>query len=338
MKKKIYIIYYTWASTKNNHAGMSYFVNQLKLQSEHDIQLIQPPTLITSLIKKHYYASRIWQQIIAFYLKLMLRKNDSVMFMEYLGGWRCGGHSNIARLLKKWNIKNHRIGMVHLAKNHILESYTEENMVLDLEHLNSILVMGSSLEKDIASLGFNNVVRTYHYVDTNYYHPLVVPQKNNKLTVIAMGTLKRNHALIFKIAKNCPNIDFLVCAGRSTIDSLTEANVTVLGYMEESEMLSAMQKSDISLSIMEDTIGSNVIATSLACGLINVVSDVGSIHDYCSLENSVFCLNENDFIKALNTLAKDKNIALKKEHARNKAIQISLDKSIQWYDGFFKKA
>ena len=63
-----------------------------------------------------------------------------------------------------------------------------------------------------------------------------------------------------------------------------------------------MQNSDVNLSVMEDTIGSNVITTALATGMILVVSDVGSIRDYCTDKESYLCRNEQDFIDSINYL------------------------------------
>lgn len=313
---------------------MSYFVKQIKKNSKHEIILIEPPQ---KLINIHYYLSRIWQLSVALYLKQVLCENDIVFFIEYLGGWRAGGHSIIASTLKKWNIKNHLCGLVHLAKSHLLESYNEKNIVLELNNIDYIIVMGSSLEKDIIQLGFEGkILTTFYYVDTKFYHPLKT-ESNKRLKAIAIGNLKRNHHAIANIAKNCPEIDFIVCSGKSNLDYLTTENVSVLGYMEEKEMLMHMQNADISLSIMEDTVGSNVIVTSLACGLINVVSDVGSIRDYCSEKNSVFCTTEQDFISALKALSTDHELTKKKENARERALEISLDKSVSWYDNFFEK-
>ena len=60
-----------------------------------------------------------------------------------------------------------------------------------------------------------------------------------------------------------------------------------------------MNDSDISLNVMKDTIGSNVICTSMATGLAMVVSDVGSIRDYCDETNACFCSSPDDFIEKI---------------------------------------
>lgn len=66
-----------------------------------------------------------------------------------------------------------------------------------------------------------------------------------------------------------------------------------------------MNESDISLNVMIDTIGSNVITTLLAMNLAMVVSDVGSIREYCDDENALFCQSEVDFVESLSYLAQN---------------------------------
>lgn len=69
-----------------------------------------------------------------------------------------------------------------------------------------------------------------------------------------------------------------------------------------------MSNVDISVNILEDTVGSNVITTSMAMGLAIICSDVGSIRDYCTTENCEFCNNtKEDFVKAINRMENDRN-------------------------------
>lgn len=73
-----------------------------------------------------------------------------------------------------------------------------------------------------------------------------------------------------------------------------------MGYLPEDELRNLMDISDVSLNIMEDTVGSNVITTSMAMGLAMIVTDVGSIHDYCDESNTIFCNNNvNSIVKAI---------------------------------------
>ena len=106
-------------------------------------------------------------------------------------------------------------------------------------------------------------------------------------------------------------------------------NVTLYGFLDEKDLLALMQKCQVSLSILHDTVGSNVITTSMACGLVNVVSDVGSMRDYCDESCAILCDTQEDFIKALDQLSKNKNNLVEKSiEARNRALEFSLTKSI----------
>jgi len=315
---------------------MSYFARQYKDKSRHKIILISPPNAI---INYHYYLSRAWQYLVALYLKVFLTENDKVLFFEYPGDWRSGDHSAIAQLLRKWNVRNHLSGLIHLSKNHLLETLKENELIQKLQLLDDIIVMGSSLERYFFELGFSKkTVRTFLYADVDFYKPNIHNNPSDKkiLKIIAMGSLKRNHHLINSIATQCPDVEFLVCSGKSKSDAITSKNIAAQGYMEEDLMLDLMQQSDISLSIMEDTVASNVIVCSLACGLINIASDVGSIRDYCEANSSILCTTVDDFVLAINNIAKMKNMADFKLNARHHALTISLDESVKWYDNFLE--
>ena len=116
------------------------------------------------------------------------------------------------------------------------------------------------------------------------------------------------------MVKDNPNTSFVICQGFSDLSSYFTGvnNVRLIPFVPEDELRQLMAESDISLNIMEDTIGSNVIVTSLAMGLAMVCSDVGSIHEYCSDDNTIFCKNEivNEFSDAILKLSSDKKSLL----------------------------
>ena len=67
-----------------------------------------------------------------------------------------------------------------------------------------------------------------------------------------------------------------------------------------------------------------------------IVSDVGSIRDYCSDENAFFCKEPKDFVKAIRLLSQNKDLCLKMGNsARKRAEELSLSKSIIWFRDFF---
>jgi glycosyltransferase involved in cell wall biosynthesis len=83
---------------------------------------------------------------------------------------------------------------------------------------------------------------------------------------------------------------------------------------------------------LEDTVGSNVITTSLACGLAQIVSDVGSIRDYCDETNTVFCKSTDEFVNALFRLNSDRNLV---ENMSRFALKQAESLSIKKFNEFF---
>jgi glycosyltransferase involved in cell wall biosynthesis len=156
--------------------------------------------------------------------------------------------------------------------------------------------------------------------------------------VFASGYLYRNDKLLKDVIKGCPQVTFEICMGFRDLSSMFSdcENVRMNGVLSEREYLKRMQESDISLSVFDDTVGSNVITTSLACGLPQVVSDVGAIRDYCSEENAIFCKTVDDHIQAIHFLSQNRERCLQMGlSARKKAEEISLEKSIRWYHDLF---
>ena len=81
-------------------------------------------------------------------------------------------------------------------------------------------------------------------------------------------------------------------------------------------------------NMMYDTIGSNVITTSLSMGLIMIVSDVGSIRDYCKDDFSFFCKTKEDFVSNLHycSATNREEIELLKKKSKQMANNLSFNK------------
>lgn len=318
-------------NTANNHSGMAHLVKELKKAFPSQIKLIETPKSINKWHVKmqvlHFYILSLW-------LKMLLSKSDKVLFMEYLGN-SSGNQSDLAIKLRKLGVKNQFIGLVHLSGKNLLELYgTTEFLKLGADAIDNILVFGNSLANFFTELGYEDkVITTFHYVDTYYYKPSV-ELKSEKLQVIHIGSMKRNFEQLKEIVKKCSEIDFHICQGHLKLSDYFQGlkNVKLYGFLSETELLNLMQSCHVSLSILFDTVGSNVITTSMACGLVNVVSDVGSIRDYCNDENAIVCNKVEDFILALNELSKSKiQIEKLSVNANNYAQKINLEKSIQFF-------
>ena len=186
--------------------------------------------------------------------------------------------------------------------------YPQKDYSARLRSLDKIITLGSSLTSYLIENGCseNKMVTSFHYVDSSYYsYKRVNQNKNCRMECLVMGNLGRDFPQIAQIARQTPNMRFLVCKGRKDVAHIFQGipNVELFGYLEENELRKLMMRADISLNVMEDTIGSNVICTSLSMSLVMVCSDVGSIHDYCDEQNACFCSKTDDFVAALNQLS-----------------------------------
>ena len=174
------------------------------------------------------------------------------------------------------------------------------------------MTLGSSLTTYFKDKGIaeNRLITTFHYVANDYYKKEFI-KIDAEVRVIAMGNQMRNIQLLKSIVAELPQVEFIICQGvgdmRKDFEGFT--NVKLIPFVSEDELKSYMDISDISLNVMQNAIGSNVIVTSMAKGLAMVCSDVGSIHDYCSDENCIFCQNESagSFTNAIMQLVNDKD-------------------------------
>ena len=169
------------------------------------------------------------------------------------------------------------------------------------------MTLGTSLTNYFIQMGIcSEKIKTYlHYVDNEYYKRLTPVENNSdRLKIIISGSQMRYKQLICTVAYNIEDVEFIILIGKDDITSYpSKENIKLFGFVPEDELRQLMNDADVSLNIMVDTVGSNVIVTSMAMGLAMIVSDVGSIRDYCDISNAIFCENtENDFIEAIKFL------------------------------------
>lgn len=325
----IYIHYVNWPNTKDNHAGMGYLSKYLK---SNDQSVILKEFKSFS-IRGGRYLNFLNALLHTLYFVLKLKKGDSLIFTEYMSSG--SAHQEvIATIISKIRPNIRLTGLVHLTGNGLLKCYpNKRNLRNYLTRLDRIWVLGSSLKDFMINLGIddNKIFRTFHYVDSEFYKPGNTTL-NNSFNVLVQGNQLRDYTLLKQIIVQCPDINFTIMQGINDLGNLFSSlkNVKLIGFVTEKELLLVMQNSDVALSVMKDTIGSNVITTSLACGLAMIVSDVGSIRDYCDKENTIFCRKKEDYVNALNYLYTQKEIcSIMKQKSRDKALNFSKEKFLR---------
>ena len=260
-------------------------------------------------------------------LAMTYKSGDKFVLTEYLH--RDSYQILFAKIIRFICPKAPIYAMVHLVPEKLERRYSKAQIKKSSRFVTEIVTLGSSLTCYLNNLGIENVYTSFHYVDNNYYTPSAnLYNRGGDVKVIVMGALARDFEQIAYIVSRLPQIHFYICKGRENIDYLFSGlkNATLVGYVPEAELKHYMNDSDISLNVMKDTIGSNVICTSMATGLAMVVSDVGSIRDYCDETNACFCSSPDDFIKNIMILANDRELlnSLKKMSLK-KAQQFSID-------------
>lgn len=267
-------------------------------------------------------------KFIAFFLnlwtRLKIRKmlndiedGDCVYLLEYVHP-----ELDIMRpLIPKLNSKGKNIkiyGMAHFTPSFMKRQFDMDAAKLQgwSEKVNLLLTLGSSLSRYFIELGTpqNKVVTLFHYVDLQYYRPF--DRKEKAFGVIVQGNLQRNFDLVEKVISKCPSVHFSLLCGRLTLPQFERYdNVSVWSYISENKLRELMNNADVSLNIMDDTVGSNVIVTSMAMGLAMIVSDVGSIHDYCDDTNAVFCNTADDYCNAIIALSSNNTMLINMKSA-----------------------
>lgn len=316
----IHVVCQDMKSTSTNHAGMKHMCYMLVCLYPEIYSLHVFPDRGTKR-KKSFFSkleNRINRHIIipferiiyAIKLVIQLEKGDTVFLTEYY--LKEYSQKKIARILKIFHPGCRCLALAHLTPSLLEYLFTDKEIKKWAKNVDVILTLGSTLSNYFTQKGVLPSVKTlFHYVDLDYYKISSPRNISNRVTVIAMGALQRNYSLLAEIVKAIPEVDFIICKGRANVDSMFTNcnNIKLVGFVPENDLRDQMNHADISLNVLDDTVGSNVITTSLAMGLAIVASNVGSITDYCDDENSILCDNKvNSFVESIRYLNSNREI------------------------------
>lgn len=311
----IYLVYVTWANTEVNHAGMKYLCKKLEElfpDKYTAIEMLTPkfnfpgkPCLFFKIIYKVIDPVKSWIDNMkiknhnrAFTNRLQVKDDDIIILMEYMD--KEVNQHEVAKILRR-RFKNIRIfGLTHLVPERLNLTFNKKDLNNWIHSIDGLITFGSSLTRYYTTRGVNpsKIITTFHYVDEYY--------KNNNIRdegfkVLIQGNMMRNIELLKNIIEQTPDITFVLCQGIKDYSAQfgNYVNVKLTPFLKEEELRALMAKCPVSLNVMKDTIGSNVIVTSMAMGQAMLCSDVGSIRDYCDETNCIFCNTAQDFSKAL---------------------------------------
>lgn len=348
-----YLIVQNWPSTSGNHAGMLHMCKLLneKYPDEYEIIVNERAKYIKSphnvflkfinKIKKSFYLHFVFPKEYLDLCKGMfdkIKRTDSIFLLEYCMPYV--PQLSLAQYIKKHYPEVQLNALSHCTPTYFSNPELYPRIVKEWEKpIDKMMTLGSSLSDYFQECGVrkDKLSTGFHYVDSDYYQrncPCLVSSGN--LKVIVMGGMQRNYQLLSNICIAVKDVDWIICRGRQDVDSLFCGipNITLKGFLAEEELRDLMETADISLNIMNDTVGSNVITTSLSMGLAMVCSDVGSIRDYCDESNALFCENNlQSFVDALTYLCSNKDIVLRmRQSSLAKAKLFSIEKVHAWFN------
>ena len=346
-----YLVVQDWDNTHGNHADMVHMCRLLCHRYPEVYRIIVkgcPPIIkvrdniflrkVLGWLDRKRYKKEFVQDYMNICREMFssLKYGDEVFLLEY--NWPMTSQYELACYIKK----NYQ-GVKLYALSHLTPTYFEkqkkvrQRIIRWDKPIDKHLTLGSSLTEYFETIGIpaTKISTGFHYVDLDYYKNLI-NEVNSPITIISIGALQRDFELLANIVKECNEVKWIICKGRKKIDNMFEGlhNVQLVGYIEEDDLKAYMGQADLSLNVLEDTVGSNVITTSMAMGLGIVVSDVGSIRDYCNESNSVFCKNTAEsFIMAIKNLAKNRNNVMKMRKASKEiADRFNIDKVNKWFN------
>lgn len=351
-----YLIVQDWQSTHGNHAGMKHMCDLLvaKYPDEYKVFVKECPRtwksprtfmekicwrLYGKYAKEHYLKKTYPLE----YLELCspmfsnLKSGDEVFLLEYLLPW--APQYELACYIRENYPKVKIYALSHLTGKYFDEMTAKEPDLIQkwAKPVDKLLTLGSSLSSYFEKAGVSKekISTGFHYVDSDYYQKQQPMKSNSPLKVIMMGALQRDYGMLAEVVKQCPDVHWIICRGRKNVDDLfpKTPNVGLKGFLEEDELRHQMDIADVSLNVMEDTVGSNVITTSMAMGLAMIVSDVGSIRDYCNDANALFCQNNvEQFVRSIKNLQNNLQLVLRmKKASLENSKRLQIDNINRWF-------
>lgn len=351
-----YLIVQDWQSTHGNHAGMKHMCDLLVTKYPDEYKMFvkecprtwkSPRTFMEKICwrlhgkyaKEHYLKKTYPLE----YLELCspmfsnLKAGDEVFLLEYLLPW--ASQYELACYIRENYPKVKIYALSHLTGKYFDEMTAKEPDLIQkwAKPVDKLLTLGSSLSSYFEKAGVSKekISTGFHYVDSDYYQKQQPMKSNSPLKVIMMGALQRDYGMLAEVVKQCPDVHWIICRGRKNVDDLfpKTPNVELKGFLEEDELRHQMDIADVSLNVMEDTVGSNVITTSMAMGLAMVVSDVGSIRDYCNDENALFCQNNvEQFVRSTKKLQNNLQLVLRmKKASLENSKRLQIDNINRWF-------
>lgn len=186
------------------------------------------------------------------------------------------------------NFRNNRIlATFHLPPQGIMNAV---KIHWQIKQLSAVICVGSS-QQDF----FTDIIDRERIfcvplgIDVQYYLPPADFETRDPNLCLVVGENYRDfptlRGVIELVAYLRPSTIFVVVTSPNSNRFLgSHPNLRILSGIPESDLLNLYQTASLMVSPLLDTTANNAILESLSCGLPIVTTDVGSIHDYLTLQ------------------------------------------------------
>lgn len=302
-----------WSGDTNfsNCSSYSALANYLP-QTEKVTALRKRPTgidqrLLNRIVSK--YAISNWYQLSSISVEKLVwdkMKSNTVNLVHFLWAERDLGYID-------WLYRKSHLPICctfHTCADTLPQVIQKKNFI---KKLSAVILMSETQRPFLEDCGLDSSKIHFipHGVDTEFFKPARINSKNEKFTVLSVGSYRRNFSLMRTVIKKLEdhsNIMFKVVSSPNNLKYFYDLNnVEFLSKLSIEDLIATYQTSSCLFLSVENATANNALLEAMACGLPIISENVGGISEYvnksvsklsnpgeaCSIAASIVELSKN---------------------------------------------
>ena len=249
--------------------------------------------------------------------------SQQVDIIHYLDG----EHSAqiLPKLLKRFKKNRPKIIATYHQPPEILDTLIDKEVISQLDFITVVCPeQAAYFEKLVDS---HKICSILHGIDTNYFKPSNFPKDSQKFRCLTVGRWLRDYNALRQVADKLisdVNIEFHIVSG-NTSDIQDLDNVILHTGINDLELLSLYQQSDILFLPLKQSTANNALLEAIACGLPVISTDLPSVRAYLPGKESIL-VRDNDVKQLVEAILYLKNHPVEREAmgvaSRKRAVEL----------------